>query len=677
MFRYVLFAVLFSWSLPAWALRPMSAPVALVAGTGTEGYRDGDFYSAQFNKPFGLALSEDGNSLFVADSGNNRIRVVHLDAGNQVTTLLGKQTAGKDNGDLTGASLNDPRGLLALPGGRLVINDFGNNLLRLVDLKKGEVSILAGGGPEKTDQGPADKVALTHVRDMAYLPSADSIFFSQPDEGGLKRLDLKTLNVSWVFFGKKEVPAPTCLCVTNGKLYVADRDLADVYELAWKSDKDFTLTSVGKPATGVSSLVGNGNSLYEYHYGDRVMMEELFPRPIGVTFVNPFGEPVPEQLNPAFTDTPHVMPVGFTPDPSDITKFYLANPNSNIIASIRNVSYTMVAGGDPYSTGGLSDFDYPVQKPPHTFRILLVGDSRSVMVVSFPFPPTWNIQQNYSLPGPPRQISFAKRMETELNTLAALDDQPLNFEVLNDSHSAAVPLFLWPTYELADTVAKNDVDLILLFHPPTIYSVYPYKFYFTFPLTADGIPAHNSDSEYLMKPPLKRIPDGDARHFYDLCKARKMVHIEGSNFVFDDKAIHTDPALHDSLVQLYGKPLGPLVKKLSALRNSAGKPIPLVMLSMHTGYIYKDWNERSIWKEVAQKYGVPFLDLNDTMSALQLSFFPVDDSSSDEHFNQDGHLFISGLLVHELIKGGFLPWTAVSPNSTPGPGATPTPAPKR
>ena len=61
-------------------------------GSGEEGFDDGDFKKASFNRPQGMFLSED--TLFVADTENHAIRAIDLKAGN-VTTIagIGKQAA--------------------------------------------------------------------------------------------------------------------------------------------------------------------------------------------------------------------------------------------------------------------------------------------------------------------------------------------------------------------------------------------------------------------------------------------------------------------------------------------------------------------------------------------------------------------------------------------------------
>lgn len=174
-------------ALPLYAVRPMYHSIALVAGAGTSGFRDGSFTSALFNNPLGLAIRTDGTILYVADGGNNRIRAIHLDQDNLVTTLTGQNTPGSLNGPVATATFNQPRGLLYLPGDRLVVNDAGNNRLRLVDLKTGTVTTLAGGSSANLDEGPSTLVAMDGIQDMAYVPDADSIFFTQPGRRAFKK----------------------------------------------------------------------------------------------------------------------------------------------------------------------------------------------------------------------------------------------------------------------------------------------------------------------------------------------------------------------------------------------------------------------------------------------------------------------------------------------------------
>lgn len=62
--------------------------VQTVIGNGSRGLADGDFATAQFSQPQGMALSADGSTLYVADTQNHVVRAADLNAGT-VTTIAG------------------------------------------------------------------------------------------------------------------------------------------------------------------------------------------------------------------------------------------------------------------------------------------------------------------------------------------------------------------------------------------------------------------------------------------------------------------------------------------------------------------------------------------------------------------------------------------------------------
>ena len=124
----------------------LDGTISTVAGNGTDGFggNGGPASGAQFHYPIGIALDAGGN-LYIADSGNNRIRKIARDG--TVSTVAGNGTAGYsgDNGPATSAELAAPRGVAVDAAGNLYIADSNNSRIRKVALD-GTISTVAGNG---------------------------------------------------------------------------------------------------------------------------------------------------------------------------------------------------------------------------------------------------------------------------------------------------------------------------------------------------------------------------------------------------------------------------------------------------------------------------------------------------------------------------------------------------
>ena len=116
--------------------------VTTLAGSGAAAFADGTGLSAAFNQPYGVALDAASGVTFVADMINCRIRKVT--SFGAVSTFLGSGTPGSADGTGASASLGYPTGLALDSSGTLFISDSGNNRIRKVT-PGGTVTLLAGG----------------------------------------------------------------------------------------------------------------------------------------------------------------------------------------------------------------------------------------------------------------------------------------------------------------------------------------------------------------------------------------------------------------------------------------------------------------------------------------------------------------------------------------------------
>jgi len=112
--------------------------ISTIAGNGTAGYSgDGEkATSAQLAGPIGLVLDNKGN-LFVADNGNNCIRMINTEE--YIFTIAGDGNEGHcgNGGDAINAELNSPYGLAIDAMGNIYIADNVNNEIRkLTPIKK-------------------------------------------------------------------------------------------------------------------------------------------------------------------------------------------------------------------------------------------------------------------------------------------------------------------------------------------------------------------------------------------------------------------------------------------------------------------------------------------------------------------------------------------------------------
>ena len=120
--------------------------ISTVAGNGNRGYSgDGGLAtSARLSLPSAVIFDPSGN-MFIADSSNNRVRMVTSITGT-ISTVAGTGTSiySGDGGLATSASLKSPAGIALDASGNLYIADSGNSRIRMVTKSTGIISTVAG-----------------------------------------------------------------------------------------------------------------------------------------------------------------------------------------------------------------------------------------------------------------------------------------------------------------------------------------------------------------------------------------------------------------------------------------------------------------------------------------------------------------------------------------------------
>jgi DNA-binding beta-propeller fold protein YncE/peroxiredoxin len=282
-----------------------------VIGNGKQGFTNGNFASATFNHPNGFAL--DGDKLYVADTQNHAIRTINLTtkivstiagtgkqgsytamSGSALKTALnspwdlqvidntlfiaiagqhqiwkldfttrkisqfaGSGSESRTDGELLDAAFAQPSGLLA-DGTNIFVADSESNIIRKIDLKKGEVETLVGGDLFDFGDvdGSGDDVRLQHPLGLAKYGT--SVLIADTYNHKIKILDEKTQSVkTFLGTGKSgnvdgKNPAfwePGGISVANGKLYIADtnNNAIRVVNLQTKDTTTLTIKGLASP----------------------------------------------------------------------------------------------------------------------------------------------------------------------------------------------------------------------------------------------------------------------------------------------------------------------------------------------------------------------------------------------------------------------------------------------
>ena len=168
----------------------MDGVVATLAGGGSPGFADGWGTNARFQNPYGVAVVPSSSSIVVADSVNNRIRLV-TPAG-YVSTIAGSGSAAFADGVGAAASFNSPFGLFFDTIRKVVVvTDSYNHRIRVVTLA-GAVSTLAGGGSVggigSFADGAGTSALFTNPKDVVFVKALGAYAVVDVDNSNRVRL---------------------------------------------------------------------------------------------------------------------------------------------------------------------------------------------------------------------------------------------------------------------------------------------------------------------------------------------------------------------------------------------------------------------------------------------------------------------------------------------------------
>ena len=259
-----------------------SGVISTIVGNGTQGYGgDGGLATAcKLYQPTGVAVDRSGN-IYIADYGNNRIRVVN--ASGIINTFAGNGSQGYsgDGGAAISCELYSPRCVAVDSLGNVFIGDTKNNRVRIVNTS-GIINSFAGNGLGGVggNGGPATLAQITEPLGVA-IDRTGNVYITDPTGNVVREVNTSG-NISTVARDRAGGYTGDSVTATSTELFapkgIAVDKSGDIYIADQFNNRIRKVSTSGI----ITTIAGNGSGNYSGDGGPATAAEISNPDGIAV-----------------------------------------------------------------------------------------------------------------------------------------------------------------------------------------------------------------------------------------------------------------------------------------------------------------------------------------------------------------------------------------------------------
>jgi hypothetical protein len=603
---------------PETTIDAIHAPIALMAGRGEPGLKDGPFHRALFSSPRGVAYTPTGNQLYLSDRYNFAIRRIRLNHLNDVDTVIQtpKSQLAKDRIESI-----EPGAIAFVPPQTIVV--FDHRLTRLVFF---DVDAPAARTYVPLPSPVVNMVTIPDRNGVLYtLEDSPKIFRTTFERRQVEELPLKTMP-----------PIRASLLYWHGnRLLIGDKTSQLIHTATYVEDTLTLKSDVLQIPADTKSIFATKNNVFAIRTDRNAPIVRIHPpgKLDNISIIDPqLTDGFPAIAAQRFAVDDNDVPLAIT-DPSDPDRVAISLPKANKIIEFNDSEwYDLKTRSLANQKTQLYNFKYSETKPTGVTRILTVGDPRLKMIGT--------VKPNQPLTGT-RFNLLSSILNLKLNEKAAFAGMEKRYEILNLVSNSYENILAWAPAISPKVALKYDIDHIIFF----IFGSHSLSPFFLYPVNQDGELEYDPENENGTFSE-ENLKDRGRLQLLRLLRQEKLLTVNSGKLEWADfEKIVTGAEIRSQVKRLI----------LQSLKTWVRNTTTLLTRSPSFTFVYVPSGSRNcctadaeLWGELAQQMNAHFIDLSPELITLYETYFPIHTNENLPLFTITGHRLVAELLANKL-----------------------------